>query len=75
MKLTVVYVVTRAVSAALQTPPNRGGSTLSQGAKIQSRHHLRPERKLWPPKLEYEALEISEIGGPLKEKCLYITLI
>jgi len=49
--------------------PPIGGSTLSQGPKIQSRHHLGPQRKLRPPKLRYEALEISEVGGPFKEKC------
>ena len=45
-------------------PPN-WGPTLSQGPKIQSRHHLAR-----PPKLIYEALEISEIGGPFERNVL-----
>jgi len=58
-----------------RTPcPPIAGDTLSQGPEIQSRHHLAPQRKLRPPKLKYEALEITEVGGPLKEKCLYITV-
>jgi len=51
-----------------------GGSTLSQGPTVQFHHHLAPQRKLRTLKLKYEALEISEVGGPLKEKCLYITV-
>ena len=54
--------------------PIRGG-TLSQGPKIQSRHHLAPIESFDSPKLKYEALEISEVRGPLKEKCLCITII
>jgi len=43
------------------------GGTLSQGSKIQSRHHrgafvgLAPQTKLQPPTLIYETLEISEV--------------
>ena len=40
------------------------------GPKIQSRHHLAPQRKLRLSKLKYEALEISEFGGPFERKVL-----
>jgi len=53
--------------------PNWGG-TLSQGPKIQSHHHLNTQRRFQHPKLKNEALEISEVGGPSKEKRLYITV-
>ena len=43
-----------------------GGPMLSQGPNIQARHHLAPPKKLWPPKLKYEAPEISEVGGPFE---------
>jgi len=43
---------------------------VSQGPKIQSRHHLAPQRKLRSPKLKYEALEISEVGRPFERKVL-----
>jgi len=58
-----------AVSAALHTPQS-GGPTLSQGPKIQSRHHLAPQKMLRSPKLKYEALEISEVRGPFERKVL-----
>jgi len=71
--ISCVYdVVSRAASAALHTP--QLGGMLSQGPKIQSSHHFAP-KKPSIPKLKYEALEISEVGGPLKEKYLYITVI
>jgi len=47
-----------------------GGPTLSQELKIQSRYHLALQRKLRTPKLKYEALEISEVGGPFERKVL-----
>jgi len=46
------------------------GPTLSQGTKIQSRHHLALQRKLRIPKLKYKTLEISEAEGPFKRKVL-----
>jgi len=58
-------------SCISRTPyPPIGGPTLSQEPKIQSRHHLAPQKKLRPPKLKYETLEISEVGGPFKRKVL-----
>jgi len=62
----------RAVSAALHTPSWE--TTLSQGPNIQSSHHLAPEKKASTPILKYEALEISEFGGSLDEKCVNITV-
>jgi len=41
--------------------------------KIQSCRHLAPKES-FDPQMEYEALEISEVGGPLKEKYFYITV-
>jgi len=46
------------------------GGTLIQGPKIQSRHYLSPQKKLRHPKLNYEAPEISEVGGPFERKVL-----
>jgi len=54
-------VVVRAESAALLTHAVTGTQN-----SVPSR--------LRPPKSKYKALEISEVGGPLKEKCLYITV-
>jgi len=39
----------RAVSAALNSLPTIGGGGLSQGLKIQSRHHLAPKESFDPP--------------------------
>ena len=60
--------VCRAVSAALHTP--QLGDTLSQGPKIQSRHREDPQRNLRPSQLNYEAPEISEVGGAFEGKVL-----
>ena len=60
----------RAVSAALHTP-QLGGHAITGGQKFQSRHHLAPQRKLRTPKLEYEALEISEVRGSFERKVHY----
>jgi len=58
-----------------RTPyPPIGGPTLSQEPKIQSRHHLVPQRKLRLPKFKYEALEISEVREAFERKCLYIAV-
>jgi len=65
-------VTARAVSAAL-TPPNCGGA-LSQGSKIPVPLLLSISEKASIPKLKYEALEISEVRGTLKEKCITVTL-
>ena len=46
-------------------PPN-WGATLPQGPKIQIPHHWATQRKLRPPNSKYEALEISEVGGPFE---------
>jgi len=57
-----VYI-TRTVSVALHT--------LQFGEpKIQSSHRLAIQRKLRPPKLKYEALEISEVGGHFERKVI-----
>jgi len=54
-----------------RTPyPQLGGPTLPQKLKIQTPHHLATQRKLRSPKLKYEALEISEVGGPFQRKML-----
>jgi len=50
--------------------PNRG-PTLAHGPKTQTPHHLATQRKLrlpQIPKSKYEALKISEIGGPFERK-------
>jgi len=60
----------RAVSAALHTP-QLGGARCHRGPKVQSRHHLAPQRNLRSPKLKYEALEISEFRGPFEIKVHY----
>jgi len=52
-------------------PPNWGGARCRRGPKIQSHHHLAPQRRLRSPKLKYEALEISEVRGPLEKKSAY----
>ena len=60
----------RAVSAALHTP-QLGGERCHTGTKIQTRHHLATQRKFQPPKipkLEYEALIISEVVAPFERK-------
>ena len=49
---------------------NWGRGTLSQGAQIQSRHHLSPQRKLQPPKLKYEVIEVSEVRWTFERKVL-----
>jgi len=58
-------VNTRAVSAALHTP--NWGDTLSQGAQNSVSSPINPPEV---PKLKYEALEISEVGGPFERKVL-----
>jgi len=42
---------------------------LSQGPKIQSRRHLAPKES-FDPQMEYEAVEISEVGRPFERKVL-----
>jgi len=59
------FPVHRAIPAALNASQLED-PTLSQGTKILICHHLSPQRKLRSPKWKYEALEIREIGGPLK---------
>ena len=51
--------------------PNWGGPRWQRGPKIQSRHLVSTQRKLRSPKLKYEALEISEVRGPLWKKSAY----
>jgi len=51
-------------------PPIGEGARCHKGPKIQSRHHLAPQRKLRSPKLKYEALEISEPRRPFERKVL-----
>jgi len=77
----LLIVRVRAVSASLHKP-QLGGPRCRRGPKFSCRHRaqnsvpspLSSQRKLRPSELKYEALEISEVGGPLKEKCLYITV-
>ena len=59
--------VGRALSAALHTP--QLGAHWHRGPKIQSPHHLAPQRKLRSSKLKYEALE-SEVRWPFERKVL-----
>ena len=55
-----------------RTPyPQFGGPRCHTGLKIQTRHHLAPQRKLRSPKLKYEALEISEVTGSFESKVQY----
>ena len=54
-------------------PPNWGGHAVS-GAQNAVPSPLTYPKKASTPKLRYEVLEISEVGGPLKEKCLHITV-
>jgi len=72
---TIFWVGTDPSASAALHAPNRGG-TLSQVPKIQSRYHLASPKKLRSPKLKYEALEISGVGGPFEIKVayLYITI-
>ena len=65
------FFVSRAVSAALHNP--NLGARCHRGHN-SAYHHLAPQRKLRLINLKNEALEISEVGGPLKEKCSYITV-
>jgi len=58
-------------SRVSRTPYPQLGSMLSQNPKFSCHHRaqnsipppLRPQRKIQPSKLKYEALEITEIGG------------
>jgi len=64
--------IVRAVSAALRTS-NWGAHAVTGGPKFSPVTTSPPERASIP-KLKYEALEISEVSGPLKEKFLCITV-
>jgi len=44
---------------------------LPQGTQNSVSSPLSPQRKLRSPKLKYEALEISEVRGPLEKKSAY----
>ena len=65
-------IVPRAVSAALHTPNWCGHAVTETQNSVQS--PLSHPKKASTPQTEKEALEISEVVGPLKEKCLYITV-
>jgi len=62
-------IASRAVSVALHTP-QLGEPMLTQGSKIQSRHHLTPKREHRITKLKYKTKEISEVGEPFERKVL-----
>ena len=66
--------VVRAVSAALHTP-QLGGHTVT-GAQNSLPSPLSSPKKASTPKLKYEAVEITEVGGPFERKVLrlYITV-
>jgi len=68
------YVVQNRIS---RTPyhPIVGAHAVTGGPKFQSRHYLAPQRKLRSPKLKHEALEISEVKGPLKESWITVILV
>jgi len=67
----MILVVGSMQSRISRTPyPQLGGARCYMGPKIQSRHHLGPQRKLRFPKLKYEALEINEVRGRLERKVL-----
>jgi len=71
---SVLCCTTRAVIAALHAP-NWAGHAATRGPKFspvttQSRHHTVPQRKLRSLKLNYEALEISELRGPFERRVL-----
>jgi len=51
--------------------PIGGVHAVTGGPNFQSHHHLAPQRKLRSPKLEHEALEISEVKGPFERKVHY----
>jgi len=60
----------RAISAALHTP-QLGGARCHRGPKMPvPSPHSTPE-KASIPKLEYEAVEISEVRGPFEGKVHY----
>jgi len=65
----LIWPISRAVSTAFHTP-QFGDPHCHRGPKIQSRHHLSPQRKLRCPKLKYESLEVSEVRGPFERKVL-----
>jgi len=69
MKLTVQPASVEAERAKPYQPhftPTIGGPTAQNSVPSP----LSPQRKLRPPKLKYEALEISEVGGPFERKVL-----
>ena len=69
-------LITNNQSRISRTPyPPIGGPTLSQGPKIQSRHHLAPQRKLRPSKSKYEALQLTEVGGLWKKSAYTLQLL
>ena len=51
-------------------PPIGAANAVTGGPKLQSRHHLAPQRKSRSPKLKYEALEISKVRGSFERKVL-----
>jgi len=67
--------VSRAVSAALHTPQLGWGPRCHRGPKIPVPSPLRTQKNGSIPQIEtYESLEISEVRGFLKEKCITVTL-
>ena len=70
--INTTFVLTCTHSRIIRTTYHPiGGARCHRGPKIQSHHHLAPQRRLRSPKLKYEALEISEVRGPLEKKSAY----
>ena len=67
-------IACRAIPAALHTP-NWGGTRCHRELTTQSVHHLAPQRKLRSPKSKDAALEINEVGRPLKESAYALHLL
>jgi len=55
-------------------PPN-GGHAVTGGPKFQSRHYLASQRKLRSPNWNMKHYKSVKLGGPLKEKCITVTLM
>ena len=70
--INTAFVLTCTHSRISRTPYHPiGGGMLPQGTQNSVSSPLSPQRKLRSPKLKYEALEISEVRGPLEKKSAY----
>jgi len=70
MVFLIIVIFYCANTTALQMPDQKFSAGVVR-LKIQSRHHLAPQRKLWTPKLKYDALEIREVRGRFERNVAY----